>query len=273
MNEAEPPSNAGSMPGRSPVGERLRTARAERNMSLADIAGRTRVNVRNLAAIEEGAFERLPAAPYSVGFVKAYAREVGLDGAELSAAFRREWDGASVPAVEQVRYEPSDPTRLPSRMLAWTAAIIALLLIAGYGVWRSGVLTGEDADARARLAAGTDVATPAVAPVIRPAPLAPAAAQPAAVPAAAGGTVLLTATEPAWIKVYERAGTVLFQGELAQGKSYEVPPTAIDPLVRLGRAEAVTVTVGGRPVAPLGPPARTVKDVSLKVDALLAKAS
>ncbi len=264
MNEAAPPFNPGSAAGLSPVGDRLRAAREDRGLSLAEVAARTRVNVRNLGAIEAGAFEGLPAAPYSVGFVKAYAREVGLDGAALSADFRREWDGASVRPVEQVRYEPSDPARLPSKVLAWTAAVIALLLIAGYGVWRSGVLTGDDADGRARMAAGTDVApAPVAAPAARPAPVAPA-------PNPAGGPVLLTATEPAWIKVYERGGAVLFQGELSPGRSYQVPATARDPLIRLGRAEVMQVTVGGRYVPALGPPARTVKDVSLKAEALLA---
>lgn len=251
------------------VGGRLRAAREAAGLTLTDIAGRTRVNARHLGAIERGDLADLPAAPYSVGFVKAYARAVGLDGAALGAEFRREWDLGGAPAAETVRYEPVDPTRLPSRMLAWTAALIALVIVVSYAVWRSGVMSGDTADRRAQAAAGTDAPRPAPPPAatatVPPAPTPPVAAAPAT------GPVLLTATQPAWIKVYERGGAVLFQGELTQGQTYEVPATAVDPLIRLGRAEALTVSVAGRPTAPLGPAGRTVKDVSLKAAALLAR--
>lgn len=251
------------------VGARLHTAREAAGLSLADIATRTRVNARHLRAIETGDFVSLPAAPYSVGFVKAYARELGLDGAQLSADFRRERDGAVRDYPHETeRYEPSHPGRLPSRALAWTAAVIALLILVGYAAWRSGTLTGQGDDDRARVAAQTDVPLSPV-PTQRPSPPMPTAVK--TVPA--GGAVVLTATEPAWIKVYERDGRILFQGELAQGQTYEVPATAQDPLIRLGRAEAVSVMVGGRAVAPLGPPARTVKDVSLRAQALLDRSA
>ena len=249
------------------VGDRLKAAREAAGLSIAEIAQRTRVNGRHLAAIERGDHDALPAAPYSIGFVKAFARTVGLESEAVAAQFRREWDREAFTPVEAVRYEPSDPSRMPSRMLAWTAALVALVIMSAYGVWRSGMFTGQTAEDRARIAAAAPAADTA-APTPAPAPQAPAA--PAAAPR---GPVLLTAIEPAWIRVYEREGATLFQGELAQGQSYEVPAAAADPLIRLGRAEAVRVSVGGREVAPLGPPARTVKDVSLKADALLARAA
>ena len=40
--------------------------------------------VRHLVQIEDGRLEGLPAAPYSAGFVKSYARAVGLDPVALS---------------------------------------------------------------------------------------------------------------------------------------------------------------------------------------------
>jgi len=251
------------------VGGRLRAAREARGQSLDEIGKQTRVPVRHLVQIEEGRLEGLPAAPYSAGFVKAYARAVDLDPVEMSQQFRAEFaaSAAASPRIAYEPYEPADPVRLPPRLLAYVAIAIAVLLIAGYGIWRSGILSGEGADERARLAAsgepmGTS-GTPAAAP---------AASQPARPAAPAGGPVRITATQDTWFEVSDKAaGTRLYTGVLKQGQSWDVPPTAGDPVIRTGRPEGLTVTVGGQPVAPLGAPARTISNVSLKAAALAAR--
>lgn len=250
------------------VGARLRTVREEQGLSLEDIGRQTRVPVRHLVQIEEGRLEGLPAAPYSAGFVKAYARAVGLDATVMSHEFRAEFDRAQagVHRIAYEPYEPADPSRLPPKLLAIVALVIAVLLIGSYAIWRSGVLTGEGPDTRAQLAANGDPNVTTPAPVAG----APAAA-PVAAPVPAGGAVVLTAVSPTWFKVSERNGATLFTGTLDQGKTFPVPPTAVDPVIRTGKPEGLSVTVGGRPVAPLGEPAHMIANVSLKADALTAK--
>ena len=250
------------------VGARLREAREARGQTLDEIGKQTRVPVRHLVQIEDGRLEGLPAAPYSAGFVKAYARAVDLDPVAMSQQFRAEF-AASVQASPRIAYEPyepADPVRLPPRLLAIVALIIAVLLVAGYGIWRSGILTGEGADERARLAAsGTPVGAPDNS-------AAPAAGQPATPAAPASGPVLLTATQDTWFEVSDKAsGTRLYTGVLKQGQSWPVPPTAGDPVIKTGRPEGLTVTVGGQPVAPLGEPAHTISNVSLKAASLTAR--
>jgi cytoskeletal protein RodZ len=256
------------------VGARLRAAREARGQSLDEIGKQTRVPVRHLVQIEDGRLEGLPAAPYSAGFVKAYARAVDLDPVVLSQEFRAELAQSNhqTPRIAYEPYEPADPVRLPPRLLAIVALAIAIVLVAGYGIWRSGILTGETANTRAQLAAnGDQSATPASQPASANA-AAPVAAPPAAaVPAPAGGPVRLTALQPVWFKVSERNGPTLFMGTLDQGKTYDVPATAADPVIRTGRPEALSVAVGSQAVAPLGLPAHTISNVSLKGDALLAK--
>ena len=254
------------------VGAQLRAAREARGQTLDEIGQQTRIPVRHLVQIESGRLEGLPAAPYSAGFVKAYARTVGLDPVALSLAFRGELSQTSSAStrIAYEPYEPADPTRLPPRLLAIVAFAIAILLVAGYGIWRSGLLTGEGPDARARLAANGDAAA---APDNGAAPAAPAAttAAPTPAPVPTGGAVKLTALQPVWFKVSERSGATLFIGTLDQGKSFDVPATAVDPLIRTGKPEALGVTVGGQAVAPLGKPAHVISNVSLKADALRAR--
>ncbi len=255
--------------GATSVGARLRAAREGQGQTLDDIGRATRVPVRHLVQIEAGQLEGLPAAPYSAGFVKSYARIVGLDPVALSQAFRSEFDAAQRRSarIAYQPYEPADPSRLPPRFLALVALAIAILLIGGYAIWRSGVLSGEGPGARARLAANGDEQAPPPAdgaPSVAPAR--------AAVPiAAAGGAVVLTATAPTWVKITERNGPVLFEGTIDRGKAYPVPPTAVDPVIRTGKPEGLAVTVGGKAVAPLGEPAHTVSNVSLKGVPLAAR--
>jgi cytoskeleton protein RodZ len=254
------------------VGAQLRAAREARGQTLEDIGKQTRIPVRLLVQIEDGRLEGMPAAPYSAGFVKSYARAVDLDPVTLSQEFRTELARAasSAPRTTYEPYEPADPVRLPPRLLAFVALAIAILLVAGYGIWRSGILTGEGPDARARLAANgdTSVAADNVA-----APVVAGQAAPAAAPAPIGGVVRLTAIKPVWFNVSERHGATLFTGTLDEGKSWDVPPTAIDPVIRTGKPEGLSVTVGAQPVAPLGAPAQHIADVSLKADALRARAA
>ena len=61
------------------VGARLRRAREDKGLSLADVAARTRVSERHLGAIEHGRFGDFASRTYAIGFARAFARHVGLD--------------------------------------------------------------------------------------------------------------------------------------------------------------------------------------------------
>ena len=66
------------MEPRGSVGEALAQARQRCAMSIEDVAAATRVPIRYLAAIEAERFDLIPALVYLKGFVKAFARAVGL---------------------------------------------------------------------------------------------------------------------------------------------------------------------------------------------------
>ena len=63
---------------RGSVGEALAEARQRCAMSIEDVAAQTRVPVRYLTAIEAERFDLIPGLVYIKGFVKAFARAVGL---------------------------------------------------------------------------------------------------------------------------------------------------------------------------------------------------
>jgi curved DNA-binding protein CbpA len=61
------------------TGERLKRFREERGVSLHEIAAVTKVSVRYLEYIEADRHGLLPAPVYLKGFLREYARELGLD--------------------------------------------------------------------------------------------------------------------------------------------------------------------------------------------------
>lgn len=245
------------------VGERLAAERARQNLDLSDIAARSRIPLRHLEAIESGRHDALPAIPYSAGFVKSYANILGLDGQALSRAFREQIGEERRAYFEPEAYEPVDPSRVPSRLLAMVALGVALLLGMVYLLLR---FEGDNSDL-AKLAADT---VPDARPVVARRVLPPPAAVPAA-PVAPSGPISVVAAQDVWIKVAEAdGGRTYFMDVLKAGQSFAVPDTAADPVLRTGLPQALKVMIGETALPPVGEPDRLVRAYSLKRDALVA---
>lgn len=251
-------TNAVDAGGGATAGERLRQGRLAAGLELADVATRTRIPLRHLEALEADDYGALPSPTYSTGFAKAYARTVGIDEVAIAADVRRAISLGGRERHEYVAFEPADPARTPPKILAWTAAAIAILLLVGYGVWRNLSLPAD----------GPPAAEIAAADPEQPAAPTPAAAQPQP---AQGGQVILTANDSVWLRISDAAGGRLFERELAAGERYEVPADANGPRILTGRPQALTVTVGGREIPPLGPADRTINNIPVDAASLTAR--
>ena len=250
------------------TGDRLRLAREAAGLSLADVATRTRITQRHLAAIEKSDFSELPGRTYVTGFARAYARAVDLPEAEIGAAVRRELEEdayGSRPLYEA--YEPTDPARLPTARLTWTLVIVTLLLASAYGVWRflsvepdEALIAAQNRDADASEAPQNDAAA-------APATKAGAAA------IAANAPVVLTGLSEVWIGFDDAQGKTENWRTLDAGETYQVPPDYIEKFtLRTSIPQALKVTVGGRDVGAIGAADTLVKNVSLKPADLVARA-
>jgi cytoskeletal protein RodZ len=242
--------------------EQMRRAREAAGLSLEEVASRTRVPIRHLAALETGNYQALPGTTYCAGFSRAYARAVGIDEVALVAKVRAEID--QVGGVAHGTYaieEPVDPNSVPPRILAWVAAVLILLLAGGYAIWRMQLNTPPtDEQLAAERRTETRIADPA------------APARPAAAPAAApAGPVVMTAVNEVWLRIYEPDGTRLYEGVLAKDQTYTIPENARNPMILTGRPDALAVTIGGQAVPPLGPAERTISDVPVSAAALRAR--
>lgn len=249
------------------VGERLKAAREKSKLSLDDVAGQTRIPIRHLQHIERGEWDALPAVTYSIGFTRAYANAVGLDGPALATELRAQLGGDSRTAsAPPAFYEPADPARVPPRSLAMLAALFAVLLAFGYLIWRN-MAVGDPASDESEIVAGP--AAPEAAPRAPPRPA-------GAVPAAddANSPVVLTATSDVWLRIYEgNGGRKIHEAILKAGERYQVPASAQTPQILTGRPNALQVTIGSTTIPQLAPVERTIADVSLRPADLLARAA
>ena len=133
------------------LGSFLRGAREGREISLSEVAQKTKVPRWTLELLEKGKLDDLPAPVYVRGFIRSYARAVGVDEAEPLGLYQRAADACSVdekvrsstPVVaveEEARPEsrrlgvgvgPSDDEAMtPRRGLGLAVFVIILLLIA-----------------------------------------------------------------------------------------------------------------------------------------------
>ena len=241
------------------VGEQLKAERERKSLSLADLAARTRVPMRHLDAIEKSEFESLPGTTYTLGFARSYARALDMDAAKVSADLRAELaqGGHKAYQVPSQNYEPTDPAQVPSRTLAWTAAALGIVLVAAYLVWRSYTLSDVT-----QVLPKAETASVAITQTANDTPTNAATAT---------GEVVLTATDSVWVKIYDANNKALFEREMVAGDKFTVPQDANNPMIVTGRPQALTVTVDGKAVAPLGAPDRTVADVGVSAASLLAR--
>jgi cytoskeletal protein RodZ len=248
--DIEPEDELPPEPEFTPVGEQLRIAREEKGLSLEDLAAQTRIPQRHLASLETGDWDNLPAPTYSIGFAKSYASAVGLDRVEIGNQLREEMGGQRFASASADVFEPADPRRTMPKGLVIGAILAVIVLIALMSWLNSRSLQPNDEPAANVAAPTTSVSTPQ-------------AAAPAAAPVVAQGSVVLTSTEPVWLQVSEKGGATLYSGTLQPGQTYAVPASAVAPVLKTGKPEALKINVGTALAPPVGPPATTVANVSL----------
>ncbi|OYY70179.1 MAG: hypothetical protein B7Y44_04210 [Sphingomonadales bacterium 28-55-16] len=236
------------------VGELLKSVREQLGMTLPDVAAKTRVPMRHLEAIEQSQFGALPGQTYTVGFVRSYARALDLEDTAIINALRIELSRSGHQGYQAPlqNYEPADPARVPSKTLAWTAAAIAVVILAAYLIFRSLTLTQ-------------------VVTAPQPVPPPTTARSMPAQSAESDAAVVLTATGNVWVKIYDAEQNRLFEKEMVAGDSFTVPQDANKPMIVTGRPQILDITVGGKAVPPLGLPDESVADMGISAQDLLAR--
>ena len=113
------------------VGGLLQTKRAEFGVDLREAADYLNIRYAYLLAIEEGRVDDLPGAAYAMGFVRAYADYLGLDGPAIVERYKAETSELG-DDVRLVFPSPLPEGKIPSAAII-LVGLVALLLV--YGGW------------------------------------------------------------------------------------------------------------------------------------------
>jgi cytoskeleton protein RodZ len=113
------------------VGSVLRSARLAQQLSLKDAAQRLNISVSYLAKLEDEDFEGLPGSAYVIGFLRSYARLLGLDAQSLVADYNSLANRVAAPSFEKMPMT----ARPPQRSAPAIASIFVILAGLAYGGW------------------------------------------------------------------------------------------------------------------------------------------
>ena len=127
-------------------GEVLRQARESRDWSQAEVARKLNLTVSSLDNLETGAFDKLPGHTFARGYIRAYAKLMGMDQAPLVQAFDQytgtHAQGSEVHALGRIE----EPVRLSHNILRGVSLLLLLMVIGGGFFWwqDQGSLRGKD---------------------------------------------------------------------------------------------------------------------------------
>jgi cytoskeleton protein RodZ len=118
-------------------GEALRKARELNGWSQADVALKLKLTAQALGYLESGAYAQLPGNTFARGYIRTYAKLLGVDQEPLVAAFDQitgsSASGSSVHALGRI----DEPVRAGHGMLrAVCLVVLAALLLSSYFWWQ-----------------------------------------------------------------------------------------------------------------------------------------
>lgn len=264
------PDSVGAQP--LSVGAALREARTRLGLDVTDVASYLKFAPRQIEALEDGDFARLPEMAFVRGFVRSYAKLLQLDPASLLAAL----PGAAVqpaPLIENTLEEIPFPNIYSTHKsnIIWLAAALAVAIALALFAWlhasTPSVTKAPHVETQALpvalpVSAVQDVDVMKVpqiaAAIVQQAVVLPA--KPAAVPAAPQAKPVAASNAPkrsdiirmvfdeeSWVEVKDKDGEALLSQINSRGSEQSVngkPPFS----VVIGRASGVHLYYKGQPV-------------------------
>jgi cytoskeleton protein RodZ len=120
-------------------GDRLRREREMRGITLDEITESTKISRRHLEALEKEHFDQLPGGVFNKGFVRAYARFLGIDEDQAVADYSTASNEQPEPEnkfpleIHEESNRELNPRRSNLPLIFAVAALVGVLV--GYGFW------------------------------------------------------------------------------------------------------------------------------------------
>lgn len=267
-NGKQPPWHRDADGEAVPFGPWLRRQREMREITLREISDASKIGFRYLQALEDERFDLLPAMVFAKGFLRQYARYVGLDPDEVVNRFLVALKGDGAGEEDEVEEEP--PARLAAFDGTWkyvvlivvaTVVILGLVFLIPYLFDRENGGEPEPAAVPPTVVAPAEESeAPSEEPVSDGGAQSVSELPPPQAATLAPLRVTLDFREDCWVEASvdgeRRVSEMRVQGESLQLQAREQVE------LRLGNAGVVDVEVNGRPY-PLGADVGEVRRVQI----------
>ncbi|MEA3355436.1 MAG: helix-turn-helix transcriptional regulator [Patescibacteria group bacterium] len=111
------------------AGDLLKTARLKKKLTYTSVSSKLKLPVNTIKALERNQYKKLPAYTYILGFIKNYAKLLGLDPNKTTAVFKRDYQKSKKKIIPKGLTKPLNSPWQPSSSIRniITAIIIGLL--------------------------------------------------------------------------------------------------------------------------------------------------
>lgn len=213
-------------------------------LSVSDMSDITNIRAAYISAIEQNDQEALPAIGYTLGYVRTYAKALGMDAGMAVKHFKADVALSQVPLRDAPHVVFRRQWRLPSGFIS---ALTVVSATAAIGLWYG--------------SQSTAVATPE--PLIDIAPQY-TALEPA-MPDMQAGLFTLRATSPSWIQIRDAQGLVEISRIFVTGETWQ-GATQAGYSVSVRDAGAVELYNGVELVGTLGKAGEPLQGLQLSTD-------
>jgi len=275
----------------SNLADDLKQARERCGLTINDLVVRTRIGRTSLEALERGDYAQLPGEVFIVGFIRSYAKEVGIDDNEAVRRYKEETerqagpqqaapeDGVKVAPPEDERPGKGEPKGVPVGYIAALAVLLALAAALAYFV-----TVKEEPVLKAK--APATAARPPAAPPAKTVPVAKAVPETVQEPFAGATTVVEPPSEepvspeaevpavildikvvsPTWVAYEADEKPYRILGVLKAGRNFHIEADEYI-LLDTGNAGGLELVFNGKPLGAMGPSGAVRKNILYSADA------
>ena len=119
-----------------PLAAILKAYREAYGLDLPEISEHLRIRPHYLGMLEDGRYDELPARPYAIGFVRSYAKYLGLPVEDMVQRFREEIDDLQAPPVPQKLAMAHQSARNDSTVSRFVFALLAIVgVLSSWTLW------------------------------------------------------------------------------------------------------------------------------------------
>ena len=277
----------------------LTERRNEKGYSIQDVATHLRISSHYIEAIENNDGPRLPERVYVLGFVRSYAKFLGIDPEYCVRRFKEEilQEAAAGPLFFPT---PLSSETAPSKKILLLSSVGLMIIFAiGYGIkqWsstsqpidhviaevsqpvmpniQSATLNSSPQDSTAKEGnpetqeEDEDSNQENLEQTAAESTSTPELPQPSPTILAENRALNLAFSQPSWIEIKDPLGNIIIEKTFQAGENYTLSKSQ-GHTMRTGNAGGINVKIGEKPPQPLGKTGEVLSNLSLDAEALSA---